>query len=190
MSEMPRNQASKSTAHKSTAQRQSSADRRDKVLAAAVSVFAEHGYHAARTADIANRAGISQPYIYALFENKKVLFLAVQTMVHDRTMETFTANWRPSGTTAENLRDLGLAYRALMADSSLLRCQLQGYAASSDPDIRKHMHDLYIDAFDRLVELTGLDTETIARFRAAGMLFNIGDALELPRSYVFAPPVG
>ncbi|PZS08601.1 MAG: hypothetical protein DLM64_12245, partial [Solirubrobacterales bacterium] len=49
-------------------------DRREHVLAAAISEFAQHGYHAASTAAIAKRAGISQPYIYALFASKLELF--------------------------------------------------------------------------------------------------------------------
>ena len=46
------------------------------MLEAAVKEFAASGYHAASTGAIAKRAGISQPYIYALFPNKRELFLA------------------------------------------------------------------------------------------------------------------
>jgi len=174
----------KTTAHRPTAE-----ERREQVLAAAIHEFAEHGYHAARTAAIAERAGISQPYIYALFENKKVLFLAVQSLVHDQIRATFAASWRPSESTAESLRGLGLAYRALMADQDLLRCQLQGYAATNDPEIRAHMRGLYMDTFGRIKALTGLDDMTVARFVATGTLLNIGAALDLPESYAFAPPI-
>lgn len=171
------------------AQRPTAGQRREDVLEAAVHEFAEHGYHAARTAAIAERAGISQPYVYALFENKKVLFLAVQTLVSDRIRQAFARSWRPGASTAESLRALGQGYRALMADEDLLRCQLQGYAATSDPEIRAHMRQCYTGTFDYLVTLTGFEAETIARFVATGMLLNIGAALDLPRSYSFAPPV-
>jgi len=167
----------KTTAHRPTAE-----ERREQVLAAAIHEFAEHGYHAARTAAIAERAGISQPYIYALF-------VAVQSLVHDQIRATFAASWRPSESTAESLRGLGLAYRALMADQDLLRCQLQGYAATNDPEIRAHMRSLYMDTFGRIKALTGLDDMTVARFVATGTLLNIGAALDLPESYAFAPPI-
>jgi AcrR family transcriptional regulator len=171
-------------------QRTSAEERREQVLAAAVHEFAEHGYHAAPTAAIAERAGISQPYIYALFPNKKVLFLAVQSLVGDRVRGAFAASWVRRPTPAESLRALGEGYRAVMADRNLLRCQLQGYAATSDPEIREHMRELYMRNFDELVALTGFDGTTVARFIATGLLLNVGDALELPRSYAFAPPTG
>src|SRR5512146_1958447 len=50
--------------------------RRADLLEAAVIEFAENGYHGTRTADIAARAGVSQPYVYALFPDKRALFLA------------------------------------------------------------------------------------------------------------------
>src|SRR5215471_17657853 len=185
----------KTMVHRPTAE-----ERREQVLAAAIHEFAQHGYHAARTAAIAERAGISQPYIYALFENKKVLFLAVQSLVADRIRATFAASWRPAESAAaaswqpaesaaETLRTLGLGYRALMANQDLLRCQLQGYAATSDPEIREHMRRLYLTTFDGIMALTGLDAMTVARFVATGTLLNIGAALDVPESYAFAPPL-
>ena len=66
--------ATKSTSP--TAARSSSEERREQVIDAAVREFAEHGFHATSTTAIAKRAGISQPYIYALFPNKHELFLA------------------------------------------------------------------------------------------------------------------
>jgi len=174
----------KTTVHRPTAE-----ERREQVLAAAIHEFAQDGYHAARTAAIAERAGISQPYIYALFENKKVLFLAVQSLVADRIRATFAAWWRPAESAAETLRTLGLGYRALMANQDLLRCQLQGYAATSDPEIREHMRRLYLTTFDGIMALTGLDAMTVARFVATGTLLNIGAALGVPESYAFAPPL-
>src|SRR5690242_20505696 len=61
--------------------RLSAQERRADLLEAAVIEFAESGYHGTRTADIAARAGVSQPYVYALFPDKRALFLAC----HDHT---------------------------------------------------------------------------------------------------------
>ena len=162
------------------------------MLAAAIEEFAEHGYHAAKTASIAARAGISQPYIYALFENKLVLFLAVQDLVSAKARDAFTAGWREAepGTDSKSarLKAMGEGYRRLMADQNLLRCQLQGYAAASEPEIRDHMRAIYMRNFDTVRSLTGYDEATIARFFATGMLLNIGSALELPREYIFTSP--
>jgi AcrR family transcriptional regulator len=58
------------------------------VLEAAVVEFAEHGYQGTRTADIAARAGVSQPYVYALFPDKRSLFLACHDATIDRIRES------------------------------------------------------------------------------------------------------
>src|ERR1043165_3228995 len=128
----------------SSSERSSAEDRREQVLDAAVHEFAEHGYHAARTASIAARAGISQPYIYALFKDKKHLFLACQDLVDERVRAAFAAALRPADSPAEVLRQLGLGYREYLRDTDLQRCRMQGYAAAADPHIREHMRNGYI----------------------------------------------
>lgn len=51
--------------------------RRDALLAAALNVFFEKGYAAARLDDIAARAGVSKGTIYLYFESKEDLFLGL-----------------------------------------------------------------------------------------------------------------
>ncbi|WP_338700477.1 TetR/AcrR family transcriptional regulator [Streptomyces sp. Q6] len=51
-------------------------DRREQVVAAAVAEFAAGGFHGATTAGIAGRVGVSQPYLYRLFPDKRALFAA------------------------------------------------------------------------------------------------------------------
>jgi AcrR family transcriptional regulator len=46
--------------------RRTADEHREHVLDAAIAEFAAQGYHAASTTAIARRAGISQPYVYAL----------------------------------------------------------------------------------------------------------------------------
>src|ERR1700744_3495084 len=62
-------------------------ERRADLLEAAVVEFAENGYHGTRTADIAARAGFSQPYVYALFPDKRTLFLACHDWTTARIKE-------------------------------------------------------------------------------------------------------
>ena len=52
-------------------------DRRALILAVGREVFAERGFHAAGTAEIAARAGCSEPTIYKHFPSKQALFAAV-----------------------------------------------------------------------------------------------------------------
>lgn len=158
-------------------------ERREQVLEAGISVFAEFGYHATKTADIAKRAGISQPYVYALFDDKKALFLACLQRVREQIRDAFTEAWRPGGTPEESLARLGANYRKVLVNPDAPRCQLQGHAASADPEIRAFMRRGFMEAFDGVMQMTGADRATVARFMAAGQLLNLGTVLELPDEY-------
>src|SRR5918996_4425207 len=94
--------------------RSSSDERREQVIQAAVKEFAAHGFHAASTSGIAKRAGISQPYIYALFPNKRELFLAVDRYVVDRIRRAFLEAARGHSTSEERLDAMGKAYVELL----------------------------------------------------------------------------
>jgi AcrR family transcriptional regulator len=162
--------------------------RREQVLEAAIHEFAEHGYHAAKTAAIAKRAGISQPYIYALFPDKKTLFLACQEQVREQIRDAFTAAWRPADSPEESLTLMGSRYRTLLANPDAPRCQLQGHAASADPEIRAAMRSGFMEVFDLVLKLSGADRGTVSRFMATGMLLNLGAVLELPADYISVTP--
>jgi TetR/AcrR family fatty acid metabolism transcriptional regulator len=53
------------------------AEKRDKIIDAAVSVFAERGFHQARVSDIARLAGVADGTIYLYFRNKEDLLLSI-----------------------------------------------------------------------------------------------------------------
>lgn len=52
-------------------------EKRDRIIDAAVSVFAEKGYRAARISDIARGAGVADGTIYLYFRNKEDLLLTI-----------------------------------------------------------------------------------------------------------------
>src|ERR1700730_3600554 len=54
-----------------TTERLTAPERREQILEAAVTVFAERGYEGASTDVIARMAGISQPYLFRLFGTKR-----------------------------------------------------------------------------------------------------------------------
>src|SRR5215218_7293612 len=87
--------------------RASSDERREQVIEAAVKEFAAHGFHAASTSAIAKRAGISQPYIYALFPNKRELFLAAHRRCIERIRAVFLEAASGKATPEERLTAMG-----------------------------------------------------------------------------------
>jgi len=161
--------------------RQTSDQRRDTVLDAAVHEFAAHGYHAASTAAIAKLAGISQPYIYALFPNKRELFLAAHARMIDHLRSTFLEAARGSEDPLERLQRMGLAYRPLIeADRDQLLLQMQSHAAAGDPEIGPPVAAAFKALFDEVRRASGASEEDVARFFACGMLINVTTALGLP----------
>ena len=53
------------------------AQRREKLLDAAIEIFFQKGFHATRLEDIAKQAGLSKGTLYLYFENKEAIFLAL-----------------------------------------------------------------------------------------------------------------
>jgi len=155
--------------------------RREQVLEAATHEFAAHGYHAASTAAIAKLAGISQPYIYALFPNKRELFLAAHARMIDGLRATFLEAARDGDDPEERLHRMGEVYRPLLeADRDQLLLQLQGHAAAGDPDIGPSVAAAFKALFNDVRRASGASEEDVARFFACGMLINVTTALELP----------
>src|SRR5260221_12928085 len=70
-------------------QRKSAEERREEVLDAAIAEFAETGLHGTSTDRIAQRVGLSQPYLFRLFETKKQLFIAAIERCFAETLELF-----------------------------------------------------------------------------------------------------
>jgi AcrR family transcriptional regulator len=174
--------------------RRSSTERRDDILAAALAEFATHGYFATRTADIAKRVGISQPYIYALFDDKKALFLACHALAMQRLREAlFPA--RPAANGARS-RPLALsrveaAMRELItADPTQLMFQLQAHAAASDPQIREVVRERFMAMVDEGVRATGASRGVVLEHLARGLFFTVALALELPDDYRLPPAAG
>jgi AcrR family transcriptional regulator len=160
--------------------RQTAAERRTAVLAAAISEFARSGYAGTSTEAIAARAGISQPYLFRLFGTKKDLFVATYNLVGDRIIgELSRAGLGLDG--HEALEAMGAAYTELMQDPELLQVQLHGFAAApGDPDIaascRRTFEVLQQIFFDR----THLSGDDLRQFFAMGMLINVMAAIDLP----------
>jgi AcrR family transcriptional regulator len=163
--------------------RSTSEERREQVIDAAVKEFAANGFHATSTGAIAKRAGISQPYIYALFPNKHELFLAVHRHVVDRIRRAFMDAARGGTDPEERLDRMGHAYMELLAERDELLAQMQGFAAARDPELRDPVRDEFARLIEDIGRMSGASRERILQFLAKGMLLNVVAALELPDEF-------
>jgi AcrR family transcriptional regulator len=162
----------------------SSEERREQVIGAAVKEFAAHGFHATSTGAIAKRAGISQPYIYALFPNKTELFLAAHRHVIDRIRRAFLEAARGGSTTEERLTAMGHAYGDLLANRDEILVQMQAHAAAGDPALREPVRREFLRLADDIREMSGASQKEAVEFLATGMLLNVVAALELPEGFM------
>jgi AcrR family transcriptional regulator len=164
-----------------TTTRLSAEERRDQVVDAAVDEFGERGYHAASTASIAKRAGISQPYIYALFSDKRELFKAVHDRVISEIRGVFLEAARGTSNPEEALHAMGMAYRTLKDDPRLVSAQLQCFAAAAgDPDLQKHVGESFRGLVEDVGRISGADPAAVAGFIACGMYMNVALAVGQP----------
>jgi AcrR family transcriptional regulator len=161
--------------------RMSADERRESVLNAAMIEFGIGGYVGTSTQAIADRVGVSQPYLFRLFESKKALFIATAERCFDHVNAVFV-DAGEGLTGEESLAAMGAAYIGMLENKAVLQMQLQMWAAAGqDPDIqnvtRRHMGRLWQTA----QSISGADDDRIMRFTADGMLLNVMAAMDLPR---------
>jgi AcrR family transcriptional regulator len=174
---------SRSSASKSPA-RSSSEERREQLVDAAVKEFAANGFHATSTTVIAKRAGISQPYVYALFPSKQELFLAANERVVERIRGAFAEAARGLNDPADRLDAMGEAYMGFLEDRDEIMFQHQANAAAGDPGLREPVRREFMRLIDDVGRLSGAPDEDVWNFMAKGMLLNVIAALDLPEKYL------
>jgi AcrR family transcriptional regulator len=163
--------------------RMTAAERREAILEAAAAEIAQKGFAGATTADIARRAGISQPYIFRFFPTKKDLSLAVI----DRCISRVIRDWENAlphpGET--RLHTLGRTYvENLATRRTELMVHLHAYASAEDPDIAATMRHHLARVYRYVVHVLERDGhpaayEEAGAFLSRGFLINAAMAVGL-----------
>ncbi len=163
-------------------------------MAAAVHCFAQKGFYGTTTHEIAERVGISQPYLYRLYPNKEALFVAAVDHVSVVMTETLLAHSpapggagpvpeaATDGATA-GAADAALdaargAYAALVVDRDILRFLMHANCAAGEPLVAEAVRRCYAKQVDTVRRLLG-DDEIVRRWFGAGMLDNVVAVLGL-----------
>ncbi|MFI1225369.1 MULTISPECIES: TetR/AcrR family transcriptional regulator [unclassified Streptomyces] len=76
-----------------------------RLLVAAVDAFAERGYHATTTRDIAGRAGMSPAALYIHYKTKEELLHRISKIGHERALYVLDAEAERDGTATERLAE-------------------------------------------------------------------------------------
>src|SRR5436190_8780431 len=98
--------------------RRRKAARPPEILEAALAVFAEKGFAAARMEDSAARAGVTKGTIYLYFENKEAVFKTLVRESIGATLSDVTANVRDYQGSAKDLLRFALTAMAHLLTSS------------------------------------------------------------------------
>ena len=155
--------------------------RRELVLDAARTEFGERGDESTTTEAIARRVGVSQPYLFRLFPNKRAIFLAALEGCFDQLEGLFDRV--SAGLTGEEaLMAMGRGYNALLDDRSILRMQLHMWAtACRDTEVRDLARRRVARLWQQAERISGADDTRVMQFMASGMLLNVFAAMDLPR---------
>lgn len=174
------------TERKPVGERSNANVRREEILAAAIEEFARFGLYGTAVDAIAERVGISQPYIFRLFGTKKELFIAAARQVCGRIQEAFANALKSSP--EQPLEAMGRAYVPLLSSRAELLVLLHAFAASEDPGVKRAVSARYEELWDFVTKASGATRTQVRDFFAAGMGMTVGAALGLNR--LFAPAHG
>ncbi|MDQ3524342.1 MAG: TetR/AcrR family transcriptional regulator [Chloroflexota bacterium] len=153
------------------------------VLDAALIEFATYGLHGASTVNIAQRAGISQPYVLRLFDTKKNLFLEAVAMARrmieaewKRALETVPDDASPQ----ERIQALGQAFQGITGQANVLRLLMQAYSAAADDEVRDQCQEAMSDLYAWVRAATGASAQEAQVFFAQGMILMVGVSIGAP----------
>ncbi|MNO41515.1 transcriptional regulator BetI [compost metagenome] len=161
-----------------------SVNRKSDIISAAIEVFAEVGYFRATTAQVADRAKISQPYVFRFFATKETLLLAALEASWNRVIESFR---QVVETTSTELLETKLIQeyvniQAMYQNEMLLQMQAQTIREDA---IQQTMCNAYKDIRNMILVAfrdAGMENaeERAMLFLARGVLCNVAVAINLP----------
>lgn len=158
--------------------------RKKQLLAVALEVFVEQGYHAASMDEIAARAGVSKPVVYQHFPGKRDLYVALL----DASVDSVVGDVRTAlASTTENrervqaviqrwydtVADRGLAFR-LVSESDL----------TSDEGVRGQIERFHHECADAIAAVIAEDTglpDEAAHLLASGL---VGASIQSARTWL------
>ena len=158
--------------------------RKVEILNAAVSVFSTLGFYKATTANIAESAKISQPYVFKFFKSKEDLYLSALELAFGRIQTAFS-KIQFVGSGGDLQREMIHAYDQLMADfPEEIHLQIQAFGIS-EPSIREKTREsfarLYQLVFEKFQKAGISEPEYTAKvFLAKGIFCNLTLVLDLP----------
>lgn len=170
--------------------------RRRQILKSAVTVFARSNYRAAKVADIAAEAGISEALLYKFFASKQAIFLEILQHMSERVV----ASWQEEVDREEDalraLRNMGITYyQRMKKHPEELRVQFQAISEIAEKEIAERLrrdHQNYVRFITGVVRKgmrqgsvrKDLDVDMLGfLFDGGGILMNMMKLLSFERKF-------
>jgi len=171
-------------------------ERRKQILKSAVTVFARSNYRAARVAEIAAEADISEALLYKFFDSKQAIFLEILQHMSERIV----ASWQEEVDREEDallaVRNMGITYyRRMKQHPEELRVQFQAISEVADQQIAERLrkdHQNYMRFITGVIRKgmrqgsvrKDLDLEMLGfLFDGGGILMNMMKLLSFERKF-------
>lgn len=113
-----------------------------RLLLAAVEAFAERGYHATTTRDIAGRAGMSPAALYIHYKTKEELLHRISRIGHEKVLEVLRSASRAEGSATERLAGAVSSFVRWHAGGRTTARVVQYELDSLGPDARAEIREL------------------------------------------------
>ena len=122
---------------------------REKIFAAALALFAEHGYKATTTKAIAEKAGVNEVTIFRKFGSKENLFMELVRAEADDKLKIVANDFEPTGDLVEDLTQVGIwMHRNMHQNSALLKILM--LEVRSQPELFEIIGRVPFSAIERL----------------------------------------
>ncbi len=174
------------TAHSAEPGKPAPGDKRERILDAAETVFAQHGFFAAKVSEIAKEAGVADGTIYLYFKNKDDLLISLFESRMERVNAYLATNVAKHRAPKEKLIAFIRAYLALVkeqpAAAEVLTVELRQSAKfmkgqPANPKFAELLRLLASIVADGQAE--GIFTDAIPAPVAARMIFGLVDEMAL-----------
>lgn len=136
--------------------------RRRQLLAVALRVFAERGYHPTSMNDLAEAAGVTKPVLYQHFRSKRALYLELLEDVGGGLRDAIDKATSEAGTPREQVRAGFRAYFEFVAKQHLAFQLLFGGGARRDEEFADAVRTVEVsiaDSIAALIVVDGLDDD-------------------------------
>jgi TetR/AcrR family fatty acid metabolism transcriptional regulator len=171
-------------------------ERRKQILRSAVRVFARSNYRAAKVAEIAAEAGVSEALLYKLFPSKQAIFLEILQHMSQRIVVAWQEEVDREEDALAALHNMGVTYyRRMKEHPEELRVQFQAISEIAEREIAERLradHESYVRFISKVIRKgqrqglvrKDLDVEMLGfLFNGGGILMNMMRLLSLERRF-------